>query len=115
MAAKLDKKESLRQAWLVITSGAEWPFVAEATFHPTRKWRLDWYCERLKLAIEIEGVVYGGHGRHQTATGLANDAEKYNTLTEMGIRLLRYTPKQIASDPHGVVSQILRVADCKGE
>jgi very-short-patch-repair endonuclease len=89
-----------------VTSGAEFPFVAEYKFHPTRKWRIDWYCERLKLAIEVDGF-----GRHQTFMGFAEDAVKQNAICEMGIRLLRYTPQQISSDPHGVVSQILRVAE----
>lgn len=47
-----------------------------------------------KLAIEIEGGVYL-QGRHNHPSGFIKDMEKYNQLTVYGIKLLRYTPRQI--------------------
>ena len=108
--SKLDKKDTLRTAWNIITSGAEWPFLPEVAVIPGRRFRVDWYSETLKLAIEVEGMVYGGRGGHQTVSGYESNCEKYNLLTVLGVRLLRYTPKQIQSDPHAVISQILEVA-----
>ena len=108
--SKLDKKDTLRTAWNIITSGAEWPFEPEVAVILGRRFRVDWYSEKLKLAIEVEGMVYGGRGGHQTVSGYESNCEKYNLLTCLSVRLLRYTPKQIQSDPHAVISQILEVA-----
>ena len=105
-----DKKDTLRTAWNIITSGAEWPFAPEVAVITGRRFRVDWYSEKLKLAIEVEGMVYGGRGGHQTVSGYESNCEKYNLLTCLSVRLLRYTPKQIQSDPHAVISQILEVA-----
>ena len=76
--SKLDKKDTLRTAWNIITSGAEWPFEPEVAVIPGRRFRVDWYSETLKLAIEVEGMVYGGRGGHQTVGGYESNCEKYN-------------------------------------
>lgn len=59
--------------------------VREHRFHPVRRWRLDFAWEAEKLAVEIEG-----RGRHQTFTGFAQDAHKYNTALQLGWRVLRF-------------------------
>lgn len=65
----------------------------EYKFHPTRKWRIDFYFEgRVKIALEVEGGIYT-KGRHITPSGFIADMEKYNALTEQGIFLLRTVPK----------------------
>jgi len=63
--------------------------VREYKFCPTRKWRLDFYWEKYKLAVEVEGGVWtnGGHNR---GAGFVNNLEKYNQLTMDGIKLLRF-------------------------
>ena len=65
----------------------------EFKFHPTRKWRIDYYFQtpRKKLAVEVEGGVWI-KGRHTRASGFVKDMEKYNALTEQGIYLLRFQP-----------------------
>ena len=68
-------------------------FVQEYKFHPIRKWRLDWAHVSRKIAIEIEGGVWTG-GRHTSGAGFTKDMEKANSLTVLGWKLLRYTPKQ---------------------
>lgn len=111
---KKDRKTDLLNYWRVVYQGVEWPFEPEHQFakHIGRRWKLDWANTELKLAIEIEGVVYrrGAKSRHQTAKGYEGDAEKYNAATEMGWRVLRYTPDMIAKDPWGVCEQIYSVA-----
>jgi hypothetical protein len=62
----------------------------EATFHPSRKWRFDFFFPSHKLAVEIEGGAWI-QGRHNRAAGFIKDMEKYNAAAEMGIRILRYT------------------------
>lgn len=67
--------------------------VAEFRFHPTRKWRGDFFFQgKIKLMVEVEGGIYV-KGRHITPSGFLADIEKYNALTEQGIYLLRTTPK----------------------
>lgn len=70
---------------------AEWPF------HPTRKWRFDYACPDLKIAIEIDGGVWnnvrGEHaGRHSGGTGQLKDFEKMNAAAELGWVVLHYVP-----------------------
>lgn len=69
----------------------------EHRFHPTRRWRIDYAWPDQKLAVEIEGGVWTA-GRHTRSKGFLKDAEKYNALTEMGWRLLRYPPKGVDYD-----------------
>lgn len=61
--------------------------IAEHRFHPTRKWRVDWFHES-GVAIEIEGSVWT-QGRHTRGSGFLADIEKYNALAEQGILLFR--------------------------
>ncbi len=43
------------------------------------------------IGVEIEGL----HGRHQSIGGFLNDMEKYREITIAGIRLLRFTVKEV--------------------
>ena len=61
--------------------------IPEHRFHPTRKWRVDWFHES-GVAIEIEGSVWT-QGRHTRGSGFLADIEKYNALAEQGILLFR--------------------------
>lgn len=64
-------------------------FVREYRFHPDRRWRLDFYSEKYRVGVELEGglFTYGGHSR---GAGYLKNLEKYNAATAMGIRLFRY-------------------------
>lgn len=55
--------------------GGEW--WAEWPFHPTRKWRFDYACPELKIAIEVDGGIFIG-GRHSGGVGQLKDMEKMN-------------------------------------
>jgi len=67
--------------------------VPEYRFCPSRKWRADYCFVDQKLIIEIEGGAFT-KGRHTRGKGYINDMEKYNAMTVLGYRLLRYTPQQ---------------------
>lgn len=80
---------------------AGWPVPErEFRFAPPRRWRADYFFPippddtSPPLALEIEGGVFTG-GRHTRGAGFLKDCEKYNTMTAMGIRLIRLTPQQL--------------------
>jgi len=70
--------------------------LTEYRFHPTRRWRFDFFFPEAKLALEIEGGIWV-NGRHNRASGFLKDAEKYNEAAIMGYSLLRVTWEQVAS------------------
>ncbi len=66
----------------------------EFKFHPTRKWRSDYYIPKLKLLIEKEGGIYTGQA-HGSIKGILRDIEKYNMATILGYSVLRFQPKDL--------------------
>lgn len=103
------KRERENQAFKVaITNCVRGPVVREFRFHPTRRWRFDYAITDAKIAVEIEGGIFGRDkekpcptchqtrkGRHNTIIGMVNDIEKYNTATALGWRVLRFTREQM--------------------
>lgn len=87
---------------LCASNGIQTP-VAEFRFHQDRKWRFDFAFPDKKVAVEIEGGVYS-NGRHTRGSGFIADMEKYNAATELGWRILRFTPSQITQS--GTYNQI---------
>lgn len=84
--------------------------VAEFRFDPARRWRFDFcYPEPSRLiAIEIEGGVWTG-GRHVRGKGFVGDLEKYNRAAQLGYRVFRFTPRQVASgEALRVLEEVLR-------
>lgn len=69
--------------------GGEW--WAEWPFHPTRKWRFDYACPELKIAIEVDGGIFTG-GRHSGGVGQLRDFEKGNAACAMGWYVFHTTP-----------------------
>tara|TARA_R110002050_G_scaffold88950_5_gene187401 strand:+ start:3026 stop:3430 length:405 start_codon:yes stop_codon:yes gene_type:complete len=63
--------------------------ILEYKFYDTRKWRIDIFIPDLKVAIELEGGVYT-YGRHTRPKGFLADIEKYNKISILGLKLLRY-------------------------
>ena len=59
-----------------------------------KNWRIDFAWPAVKLAVEVEGGTFSG-GRHTRGAGFDEDAAKYNTLTLMGWRVLRFTTTSI--------------------
>lgn len=70
--------------------------VQEYRFHPTRKWRIDYYFEAngRRVGLEVEGGVWTG-GRHTRAKGFLGDMEKYNAAAMLGIQIIRTTPTNL--------------------
>lgn len=81
----------------------EWS--AEVAAIHGRKFRFDYASTPYKIAIEIEGGVFGrgkpcpvckrkSAGAHSSVAGMLRDLEKYNEATAQGWRVLRFTPDQ---------------------
>ena len=65
------------------------PVVREHQFHPTRRWRFDFAWPDRLVAVEIDGLVHGGRGGHQTVDGIVKDCEKYEAALRLGWRVYR--------------------------
>lgn len=68
----------------------------EAMFARPRKWRLDFFWPRQRLAVEVEGGVWI-QGRHNRGAGMIADMAKYNEAALRGIRVLRVAAEHIRS------------------
>lgn len=70
--------------------------VYEYRFHPTRKFRFDYYLPAYNCAIEYEGLMqHGANQGHASISGILADIEKGNHAAEMGIRVFRAHAKSI--------------------
>ena len=86
--------------------------IREYVFHPTRKWRFDFYFPDINLAVEIEGGMRG-FGRHQRPGGFTADCSKYNAAALMGITVLRYTPAMVTSGT--AIDDVLKLLNRKNK
>ncbi len=137
-ARKLEKKrqeESDRRKFVLYckTLGLPEP-KPEYQFHPTRKWRIDYFFEHngYQVALEVEGGTWGtpvkcnhcnqmvktkngkavmqSTSRHTSGAGFQGDIEKYNTLSLMGIYILRVQPKNLMKlDTLKMIKHILEI------
>jgi very-short-patch-repair endonuclease len=72
--------------------------VREHRFHEVRKWRFDfaWPDDNVKVAIEVDGGTHA-RGRHNRATGYAEDCRKFAEAVCLGWRVIRVTGEHIRS------------------
>ena len=56
---------------------------------PFGKYIVDFYCSKVKLAIELDG------GQHYTDEGLAYDRRRSEYLSTLGIRVIRFSNQDI--------------------
>lgn len=62
----------------------------EFRFDEKRKFRFDFVIEKLKIAVEYEGL-FSQKSRHTTPKGYTKDTEKYNLAQSQGWRIIRVT------------------------
>lgn len=79
----------------------------EHQFARPRRWKFDFAWPDRRLAVEIEGGIWG-RGRHTRGKGYAADCTKYNEAVARGWRVLRYTSEHL-KDPETVIHQVQRV------
>jgi len=68
--------------------------------HPVGPFVLDFYCQELRTAIEIDGAV------HQQPAQAARDAARQATLEEHGIRFIRIAARDIEADLPAVLASL---------
>jgi very-short-patch-repair endonuclease len=66
---------------------------------------LDFYCMERKLAIEVDG------GQHFEPEGLRKDAERSAVLERSGLRIIRFTNREVLLEFESVVEAIRQVID----
>jgi len=69
--------------------------------HPVGRYILDFYCDEIKLGIELDG---GQHGE-----AVEYDQQRDGWLREQGIRVLRFWNNQMLAETEAVMEEIYRV------
>ena len=70
---------------------------------PLSNFIVDFYAPKAHLVVEVDG------GQHFEPTQRAADAERTATLSEMGLRVLRFTNIEVLAHTDAVVDEIHRV------
>ena len=61
---------------------------------------VDFYCPKANLAIELDG------GQHYSESGQAKDRTRGDVLREMGIKVLRFSDRDVFENIGGVMEGI---------
>jgi very-short-patch-repair endonuclease len=81
--------------------------------HPVGPYILDFYCADCRLAVELDG------GQHFTVEGQAYDGRRTEYLARRGLRVLRFSNRELFEETDGVLEtirrSILRLAPEGGE
>ena len=70
---------------------------------PVGDYVLDFYCPKLRLAIDLDG------GQHYEPVGLDYDARRTENLEKLGIRVVRYSNRDIHEHFTAVCENILAI------
>ncbi len=79
----------------------------EYKFSAGRRWRMDYYHEATRTAIEIHGGVWT-QGRHTRGRGYLEDLEKMNAAQMLGIRVLQLGTGQVDDAHVGEIADYVR-------
>jgi hypothetical protein len=80
--------------------------VSELKFHADRQWKFDYAWPSEKVALEVEGGIFGRGrpcplckrkkpGAHSSIERLISDMEKYNAAAADGWRIIRVIPDDL--------------------
>ena len=72
--------------------------------HPAGPYVLDFYCDAVRLAVEVDGAAHG-HGDRPT-----RDAERDAWLRLRNVRVLRIAAADVLAELEAVVRQIIDTA-----
>jgi very-short-patch-repair endonuclease len=73
--------------------------------YPLPPYVLDFYCAELGLAAELDG------GQHFSDEALYKDAERSRYLERYGVRVLRFSNREVLAQMPEVLAEILRQAE----
>ena len=68
--------------------------------HPVEHYVLDFYCEEIKLAIELDG------GQHNEPKNKKKDKKRTEYLKKQGIQILRFWDNEVLKDTEAVLESI---------
>ncbi len=69
---------------------------------PIGNYIVDFYCRKAKLVVEVDG------GQHYTYDGRQKDRVRDNYMTELGLKVLRFSDRDIFENIDGVIEIISR-------
>ncbi len=72
--------------------------------HPINKFIVDFYCPKIKLAIEIDGSIHDIPEFHN------HDLGRSDILNDFGIKVIRFTNEQIINETDYTVIQIEEIS-----
>jgi len=64
------------------------------------KFIVDFYCPKVNLVIELDG------GQHYSEKGKSKDKARDNVLMRMGLRVLRFSDRDVFDNMSGVMERI---------
>ena len=73
--------------------------------HPIGEYTVDFYCAEVQLVIEVDGK------HHFTEEGRRYDAKRDEELKRRGLKVLRFTGKQVELHGRKVLAEIAAVID----
>ncbi|HEX9801837.1 MAG TPA: endonuclease domain-containing protein [Gammaproteobacteria bacterium] len=73
--------------------------------YPLPPYVLDFYCAELGLGVELDG------GQHFSDEALRRDAERSRYLERYGVRVLRFSNREVLAQMAEVLAEILRQAE----
>ena len=68
--------------------------------HPCPPDILDFYCDELRLAVELDG------GQHNSIIGITHDVARSDFLEKCGITVLRFWNHDVLTDPEAILVAI---------
>ena len=106
MRIRLMAQSRLEQAFEQYLINNNIEYQKEYKFIPNRRFRADFYLEKYRLLIEIEGGMWS-NGRHNRGSGYRADCDKYNLATLHGYKLIRFCTEHIKNNDYDVLEQLL--------
>jgi hypothetical protein len=92
--------DSCRTTRLVPASGSEDPGSEVSPAVPIEDFIVDFYCDELKLVIEIDGDV------HDKSAQIERDKVRDERLSSLGYRVLRFPNAVVINDPDVLIKAV---------
>ena len=91
-----------QKLWFQFLRGFPHPVLRQK---PVDDYIVDFYCSRLKLVIEVDG------DSHYEDTALAYDKRRTEALEKLGLRVMRFTNREVMEEFEAVCERILGMVE----